>query len=712
MNTNTKARIAFSFFAGLYFTACGSSDSQLNCPDGGVAVGGTCYPKDCPSQSCAEDQVCEEESCVSKACAGVSCGEGFACKDGDCWPSLPCLGDTQCASMHRTCENSEGKAVCRDCLNGYHDQGGTCVSDITCKENSCNGHGTCTEESGHVACACATGYAGDRCERCGIGYIHWPENGNNCVDNLCDPDPCLANHRIAGSCDQVAADAFTCSCENGYQWSNGGCTGACEDGDHDGYGVGSGCLGLDCKDDDPAIYNGAPELCDGKDNDCNDQTDENLSDLNQCIQTGVCLGTVGVCQDANWVCSYPGTHEATEVSCDNLDNDCDGQTDEGPVCCNNTTKDGQETDIDCGGPSCQKCADGKSCLASGDCQSNRCSPDICQPSWWDNSFGYRQTISIRVASGTTPTGVQVLISLTSANVGAHFDWSRNCNDVRFSRGATPIPYWIESCSAVSQTASIWVKISSSLTTTPTAITLYYGNAAATTTSSGDNTFDFFDHFLGSTVDAVKWNVFDPYGKVSVANSKVTIEGQDNANGNSNPRLNSKVNHASGVSYAIKFGGVELISDAIFGTIAYCGFVSNGSWDDLAGSPPASSALCGLNSRAAETNTVGILVDNTSVAHSSNSAGTIPTESIEEILSCSSWLGTVGSCSLKVLVDGTDRINVAASSINFNPPLHAILSNADPALYNTPYSVDYVLVRRTATPAPEPASTFSLEEPRI
>src|SRR5262249_55187569 len=54
------------------------------------------------------------------------------------------------------------------------------------------------------------------------------------------------------------------------------------DGYGDAHGVGQlGCStsaraanNLDCDDADPKVYPGAPEICDGKDNDCNGQIDE------------------------------------------------------------------------------------------------------------------------------------------------------------------------------------------------------------------------------------------------------------------------------------------------------------------------------------------------------------------------------------------------------------------------------------------------------
>src|SRR5205823_3728276 len=50
-----------------------------------------------------------------------------------------------------------------------------------------------------------------------------------------------------------------------------------------------------------------------------------------------------------------------------------------PPTCSDGVKNGTETDVDCGGTSCPKCANGKVCSLATDCSSGNCSAGVCAP---------------------------------------------------------------------------------------------------------------------------------------------------------------------------------------------------------------------------------------------------------------------------------------------------------------------------------------------
>jgi len=120
---------------------------------------------------------------------------------------------------------------------------------------------------------------------------------------------------------------------------DGDATSDCDDPDGDGYGVGTTCLGDDCNEDDANIYVGAPERCNGVDDDCDDATDEGADAAcyggREGTQgVGACQAGVSYCLDgAAGPCIgevIPGAE-----ACNLVDDDCDGAVDDGltPLSC-------------------------------------------------------------------------------------------------------------------------------------------------------------------------------------------------------------------------------------------------------------------------------------------------------------------------------------------------------------------------------------------
>jgi hypothetical protein len=84
------------------------------------------------------------------------------------------------------------------------------------------------------------------------------------------------------------------------------------------------------------------EVCNGLDDDCDASVDEDAPTEACPLQTGVCAGARAVCANGRIepcdAAAYGPAWQASETFCDQRDNDCDGETDEGCDCLDNTSQ--------------------------------------------------------------------------------------------------------------------------------------------------------------------------------------------------------------------------------------------------------------------------------------------------------------------------------------------------------------------------------------
>ncbi len=133
--------------------------------------------------------------------------------------------------------------------------------------------------------------------------------------------------------------------------------------------------------------------------------------------------------------------------------------------------------------------------------------------WSGDQTGYPIMLKVYRTSGTD-SGSSVYVD---TNVRTDY------RDLLFMDGnGCILPFWIESIDTTNNYATVWVRMPTIAKTGNTTLYMLYGNPRATDRSSGAATFDLFDDFLGTTLDATLWETDNSPDTVAVSGGILSV----------------------------------------------------------------------------------------------------------------------------------------------------------------------------------------------
>ena len=320
-------------------------------PDVGVEDAGPGDTGEPDAGGCAADTDCDDGvRCTADSCSAGVCvfaPDDTQCEDGvRCDPLLDCP-EPSC-DVDADCDDGDACTGFENCV------GGACVEGIpiTCDSGVPCVVGTCAPDTGECS------FAPDD-TLCDDGLVC---NGDETCDMVlgCQPG-------VALDCD----DADDCTgdvCSDASRM----CVNATLDNDGDGFGSDAcpavgGVSADDCNDANPAVFPGAPEVCNGIDDDCDSDCDDAFTccrgEVGPCTTTCDTTGTRVCGLSCSWgLCSPPA-----EI-CNGVDDDCNSVADDVFECVQGEVR---ACTTECGSAGTRTC--------DGSCALGACAPpdEIC-----------------------------------------------------------------------------------------------------------------------------------------------------------------------------------------------------------------------------------------------------------------------------------------------------------------------------------------------
>ncbi|MFT5683663.1 MAG: putative outer membrane repeat protein [Myxococcota bacterium] len=292
-------------------------------PEGTVAEGG-----DCDDSSTDFHPGAEEEDCTDPADYNCDGSVGYADNDGDGFPACEECDDTDAAISPDAAEVCD--SIDNDCDSLTDDEDEIDAASLSTFYADTDGDGYGDPDATTAACEAPSGYLTDDAD-CDDGDAAISPD----ADEICD--------ELDNDCDsRVDIDAIDAS-----TWY--------VDNDTDGFGDASTSLtscdqpfgtvadNTDCDDAARGVNPDADEICDEQDNDCDGNIDVDATDATtwyadadgdgygdvtdtqaQCDQPSGYVADDDDCDDGD-----SGVNPDAEEVCDDVDNDCDGTTDDG-----------------------------------------------------------------------------------------------------------------------------------------------------------------------------------------------------------------------------------------------------------------------------------------------------------------------------------------------------------------------------------------------